>query len=322
MVGATKRRASVAASRKSPPVCACATKSPASSPPIWASSGPASSVKPVIWRRKPESTPRRPDWWRDCACGSEIFIPRLSSRLRWASHGAPGGRPSPPDGVTSVRFERRPTRKKTMKMFVLGAIAALIATVAAATGMIYSGSASVAADDPHHPLVFQTLVAARERAVERNARGITVPADLADPERIRRGAGNYDAMCAGCHLKPGEGDTEIRKGPYPAPPERTRARGEEEGEDDDPAVPHAAEHFWVIKHGIKASGMAAGGRGGISDDNIWDLVAFIQALPEMGAAEYQSWVAVSDGHSHGGAEEHYHHDDSSGVRAHDNVHAH
>ncbi len=30
--------------------------------------------------------------------------------------------------------------------------------------------------------------------------------------------GNYDAMCAQCHLGPGLGDSEIHKGLYPAPP--------------------------------------------------------------------------------------------------------
>src|SRR3546814_7101354 len=69
--------------------------------------------------------------------------------------------------------------------------------------------------------------------------------DLDDQGRIVQGAGNYDAMCTGCHLKPGVRETELSKGLYPAPPDLTRAEID------------AAEAFWVIKHGIKASGMPA-----------------------------------------------------------------
>src|SRR3546814_9079558 len=50
--------------------------------------------------------------------------------------------------------------------------------------------------------------------------------DLADPARIKQGAGNYNAMCTGCHLGPGMTETELSKGLYPAPPDLTQ-RSEE-----------------------------------------------------------------------------------------------
>lgn len=180
-----------------------------------------------------------------------------------------------------------------MKMFLLGVVATVAAGLAVGAGVIYSGAADVAADSPHHPMVREALATARLRAVARNARDIDLPADLNDRERMRRGAGNYAAMCADCHLTPGETDSEIRKGLYPAPPDLTDAP-------EGAAPDRAAQRFWVIKHGIKSTAMAAWGRGGMSDGDIWDLVAFIDALPAMGAGEYRAWVAASEGHTHGG----------------------
>ncbi len=57
----------------------------------------------------------------------------------------------------------------------------------------------------------------------------------------------------------------------------------------------------MIKHGIKASGMPAWGKS-MDDPYIWDMVAFLQAMPTMDAAAYRDLVASSDGHSHGGGE--------------------
>ncbi|QID17915.1 c-type cytochrome [Nitrogeniibacter mangrovi] len=201
-----------------------------------------------------------------------------------------------------------------MKHFILGVVTTVIVTLAAVAGIAYSGTVDVAADVPHHPWLFRMLTTTRERAIEKSARDILVPADLSDQERVRRGAGNYEAMCASCHLTPGEADSEIRKGLYPVPPNLTKAMTEAHEEEDAPGTPHEAQHFWVIKHGIKATGMAAWGKGGMSDDNIWDLVAFIQTLPQMGPAEYRAWVMASDGHQHGdgamhGDDEHDHSDD-------------
>jgi len=180
----------------------------------------------------------------------------------------------------------------------LAALALLGAATAAMT--LYLGVISVAADEPHHPLLYRLLELGRERSIAARARGIAPPIDLASPERVRRGAGNYDAMCAGCHLSPGAADSEIRKGLYPSPPRLA----------DKPAaaIPFAeARRFWIIKHGIKASAMPAWSKGGMEDDAIWDLVAFLQRLPGFSAADYAALVASSEGHSHGGLAAHEDH---------------
>jgi hypothetical protein len=59
----------------------------------------------------------------------------------------------------------------------------------------------------------------------------------------------------------------------------------------------------LIKHGVKASGMPAWGKS-MNDDYIWNLAAFLQALPKLDEAGYRTMVAQSGGHSHGGGETH------------------
>jgi len=78
---------------------------------------------------------------------------------------------------------------------------------------------------------------------------------------------------------------------YPTPPNLT-----EVGVDGNPAAA-----FWIIKHGIKATGMPAWGKS-MGDPYIWGMVAFLQQLPSLDAERYQALVAASGGHQHGGGE--------------------
>ena len=176
------------------------------------------------------------------------------------------------------------TRKTLLTLVVLAGVA-----VAAIAGFIWSGFYNVAADDPHTAPVYSLLETMRDRSIKTRAGQLEVPADLMDRERIVQGSGNYNAMCMGCHLAPGMDGTEMSRGLYPAPPNLSRATVE------------AAEAFWVIKHGIKASGMPAWGES-MKDEYIWNMAAFLQELPKLDAEQYQAMVDSSGGHDHGGGE--------------------
>lgn len=156
-------------------------------------------------------------------------------------------------------------------------------------GTIYFGLLNPGADEPHSPMMYKLIETARDRAIAVRAEKITVPA-LNDVDKIKQGAGNYAAMCTGCHLAPGIESTEMHKILYPAPPDLSKLGA------SDPA-----RAFWVIKHGIKASGMAAWGTN-MKDDHIWNMVAFVQQMPKMTPEQYRTMVAESGGHSHGGGE--------------------
>lgn len=186
-----------------------------------------------------------------------------------------------------------------MKKVLAGALAVLALGTTGASLVVHSGSIDVAADVPHNETLQRLLVWAREQSIARRTAGIAVPDDLASPERVRRGAGNYAAMCVNCHLAPGIADAELRKGLNPQPPDLARGETSSTGGERP-----AARQFRIIKHGVAASGMPAWSKVGMQDGEVWDLVAFLQVLPTLDTAQYRQHVAASDGHSHAGAEQH------------------
>ncbi len=157
----------------------------------------------------------------------------------------------------------------------VGAVLGIVVLVV--LGYAWSGLYNIGADAPHGPLTYRFLTMVREHSVRRHAEKITVP-DLRDPSLILKGAGQYAAMCTGCHLAPGMRDSEIRVGLYPQPPDLSQKQV-------DPA-----EAFWTIKHGIKMSAMPAWGT--THDDmTIWSMVAFLQKLSTMTPDQYKDMVS-------------------------------
>lgn len=142
---------------------------------------------------------------------------------------------------------------------------------------VYSGIYNIGADDHHIRPVYAFMQTLREHSIASRSKNLTVP-NLDDPQLILKGAGQYAAMCTGCHLAPGMADSEIRPGLYPQPPELAKFRA-------DPR-----EAFWVIKHGIKMSAMPAWGSSH-DDATIWSMVAFLQKLPDLSPMQYEDIVA-------------------------------
>lgn len=162
----------------------------------------------------------------------------------------------------------------------------LVAALLAVVLFVWSGVYDIGADAPHTKPVYFLLDKTLDRSVGTRAARLQVPADLAASARVLRGAGNYNAMCVQCHLAPGQTATELSRGLYPAPPQLASAPVD------------ASFAFWVIKHGIKASGMPAWGKS-MADGDLWDVVAFLQQMPKLDPAQYQALVAQSGGHTHG-----------------------
>lgn len=157
-------------------------------------------------------------------------------------------------------------------------VVAVLAILAVGAGVFaYSGLYNIGADSHHTKPVFAVMQMVRDRSIRTHSKGIAVP-NLEDPQLILKGAGQYAAMCTGCHLKPGMKDSELRPGLYPQPPNLSQVR-------IDPR-----DAFWVIKHGIKMSAMPAWG-GSHDDATIWSMVAFLQKLPDMSPAQYKDMVA-------------------------------
>lgn len=101
------------------------------------------------------------------------------------------------------------------------------------------------------------------------------PVTLDDPDRVRLGAGHYHQGCAVCHGAPGRPPDPATYGMLPAPPSlHDRALTWTDG-----------EVFFIVRHGIKYTGMPAWPAFG-RDDEVWSLVAFLRAFPALDAAGY------------------------------------
>ncbi|WP_428390389.1 c-type cytochrome [Lichenicoccus sp.] len=168
-----------------------------------------------------------------------------------------------------------------MRTFVktsLGLVGLVVTGLLVGGAYVVSGSYDIGADSPHFRPVFWLANTVREHSVAAHARGIKAP-PLNDPNMILVGAGQYAAMCSGCHLAPGFDSNETRDGLYPKPPKLYAGN-----------LMSPARTFWVIKHGIKMSGMPAWGRSH-DDHEMWAITAFVMQLPKLNAAQYRAIVA-------------------------------
>lgn len=173
----------------------------------------------------------------------------------------------------------------------------VFALVAVVAGLlyIYSGAYNIAATEPHSDVVQWVLGTAQERSIRTHAEtvDITVPSDSST---LRSGYRAYVDMCVVCHGAPGEDRGWMGQGLNPEPPDLARAAERLT----------ADEIFWVLRHGIKLTGMPALASTH-SDEEILELTAFVAHLPDMTEAEYQAWGSeldqpdaqrADDGHDH------------------------
>ena len=179
-----------------------------------------------------------------------------------------------------------------------------------AVAFIYSGLYPMGADTPHFKATTWALETLREQSIARAASDLVVPEDIEAPDRLLAGGADYNDMCSSCHLKPGKTSSDFTLGLYPAPPNLALSHAEHPHSDSEEEadkrrfwiIKHgikasgmpAWKNFWVIKHGIKASGMPAWAPGH-DDERIWNMVAFIKRLPELTPDQYQILTARKKG---------------------------
>ena len=160
-------------------------------------------------------------------------------------------------------------------------VGVIVVELALAVLFIHSGLYNVAVTSPDpRPLrwVFSTT---SDNSVESHAKGIAAP-QLNDSSMIGEGFDHYNEMCVGCHGAPGIERSEIGRGLYPRGPNLAHSAKEMS----------PAEIFWVIKNGIKSTGMPGFGITH-SDQKIWAMVAFVEKLPNMTPAEYKAYQKIA-----------------------------
>lgn len=181
---------------------------------------------------------------------------------------------------------------------ITGALKMLFAAIGLA-GMIggvtiLTGAYNVAATEPHYAITVSLFSAARDRAIAVRAKEMIPPSGWLERADLKKGFRSYHDMCVVCHAAPGLKDSVVRMGLNPEPPRLTEDRVQQRTD---------AELFWIIKHGIKMSGMPAFGPTH-TDEEIWDVAAFLRRLASMQPADYQdalkqaAWSTPDDPSSH------------------------
>jgi len=120
---------------------------------------------------------------------------------------------------------------------------------------------------------------------------------------------HYHEMCRLCHGAPSYAPEEFSKGLYPAPPNMTSGHIQNDLSD--------AEIYWIVKHGIKMTGMPAFGPTH-KEDVLWGLVALAKEMPQMDPEHYRRQVeamrlegGMGHEHMHGSPEAGQVHDHES-----------
>lgn len=178
------------------------------------------------------------------------------------------------------------TRKTIRRLGIAGTIAlAGFSLAAVPLSGFYDVSATTRHSRPFEWFARTTL----ERSIAARAADIAIPPgmDLRDRALAARAIGHYSAACRTCHGAPG-----APRDPwvvlYPEAPDLTRA--EVVGRWSD------RELFWIVKNGIKDTGMIALGPTHKESD-LWAVAAFVRQLPEMTPETY-SELAEHAHHRH------------------------
>ena len=163
---------------------------------------------------------------------------------------------------------------------LIGVIAIAVAIGAAV--YLFAGFYDVAASTRTRGPIDQALERIRDASVSRRATA-KPPISLDDQQVIQAGARQFSELgCVKCHGAPGIRRDLFGRAMNPGPP------GLKTLSEDDPA-----EVFWIVKNGIRMTGMPSFGTAGVADDQIWQVVAFVRKLQTISGNDYKTWTAAA-----------------------------
>lgn len=160
---------------------------------------------------------------------------------------------------------------------VAGALAALAAGAAA---VLWAGVYDISATDQHLAPTYKLLDVGMRRSIVRRAAAIAVP-PLADERLVARGLVQFRAHCVACHGAPGVAPEPFALGMTPVPANLVHTA----------RTWQPAELYWVVKYGLKMTGMPAW-QFRMPEDDLWAVVAFLQRLPRLSPSDYRVLAAA------------------------------
>ncbi|MDP2129224.1 MAG: cytochrome c [Pseudohongiella sp.] len=178
--------------------------------------------------------------------------------------------------------------KKSLGVGVgLGIAGILLLVLVLVLTIAYSGAYNIAATEDHTPFVRWAFATTMHNSVRDRAADTNSPPEFSEA-MVEKGTAQYKAMCQHCHAGPGVQRSEWAKGMLPQPPHLVDKASEWEPN----------EIFWLVKHGVKMTGMPAFGPTH-NDDILWSIAAFVRELPGMTAQEYAAYDGEGSGDSQG-----------------------
>ncbi|MGE3176079.1 MAG: c-type cytochrome [Vicinamibacterales bacterium] len=165
--------------------------------------------------------------------------------------------------------------KAVLSRWGLVAAALLVLAGIAGGSVLVSGLVPIKASSGHWRITELVLQFAKQRSIATHSLGTRVP-PLDDPALVTKGAGHFEFGCRPCHGSPWSERPRVAAAMLPQPPE---LRSIVERFD-------AAELFYIVKHGLKFTGMPAWPAPG-RDDEVWSVVAFLTTLPNLTRGEYE-----------------------------------
>jgi mono/diheme cytochrome c family protein len=167
------------------------------------------------------------------------------------------------------------------KTVVLTLLAASALGAAAGFTVLRAGWYNIGATSQHLPIVYKLLEQGMRYSVRHHAREVAEPPPGGDAQ-VLRGAAVYRDNCAQCHGGPGFAQSLHGMSMQPVPGPLADA-----GKHWKPR-----ELYWITRHGIKMSGMPAW-EFHLNDDEMWAVVAFLNRLPALSAADYRALTAAA-----------------------------
>ena len=184
-------------------------------------------------------------------------------------------------GVRRTEPQRKgavPARRRLRDAAILVALLAALVAFAGVVVLV-AGLVPINASSGHWGITSRFLDFASDRSVATWSWKIAVPPALDDSALVLKGAGHYETGCKPCHGSPELLRPRIAGGLTPPAPYLG----------PDLAKWDPAELFYIVKNGIKFTGMPAW-PSRHRDDEVWAMTAFLLKLPTLDAPTYARLV--------------------------------
>lgn len=172
-----------------------------------------------------------------------------------------------------------------MKITIGRIVLVLCVLVTLVLGVAAAGLVPIAASSGHWKITDWFLHWTMQNSA-RTYSAVQTPKQVRDDSGLVSAAGHFRQACQVCHGAPGEPPSPVMQAATPPAPDLAKTAGHYTDR----------ELFWIIRHGVKYTGMPAWPAPG-RDDEVRRMVGFVRDLPTMTPQRYRELTAPNLGSS-------------------------